>query len=146
MLGLRPIGHFFFAQIAKPTVIRRLLLQAYHNPEAVIDELVHYILAPALTPGAADVFLAFIAYSQGPLPEELLPQLHCPVLMLWGTADPWEPIANGKLLATFPTVDAFVPLDNVGHCPQDEAPDLVNPLLQEWLDQHCDREPTYSSS
>lgn len=39
------------------------------------DELVEKILAPGLEPGAADVFLEFICYSDGPLPEELLPQV-----------------------------------------------------------------------
>lgn len=28
---------------------------------------------------------------------------------------------------------AFVPLPGVGHCPQDEAPDVVNPLVVEWV-------------
>lgn len=37
------------------------------------EELVDAILLPGLEPGAADVFLEFICYSDGPLPEELLP-------------------------------------------------------------------------
>lgn len=37
------------------------------------DELVKIILDPGLEPGAADVFLEFICYSGGPLPEDLLP-------------------------------------------------------------------------
>ena len=37
------------------------------------DELVQIILQPGLDPGAVDVFLEFICYSGGPLPEELLP-------------------------------------------------------------------------
>ncbi len=133
VLAYRPIGHFFFAQIAKPKVIRRLLLQAYADPTSVTDELVNLILEPARTKGAADVFLAFTAYSQGPLPEDLLPKLSCPVLMVWGSADPWEPIAKGRELAKFPAVQEFISLEGVGHCPQDEAPDRVNPILQSWI-------------
>lgn len=41
----------------------------------VTDELVQIILQPGLEPGAADVFLEFICYSGGPLPEELLPKV-----------------------------------------------------------------------
>lgn len=37
------------------------------------DELVKIILEPGLEPGAAEVFLEFICYSGGPLPEDLLP-------------------------------------------------------------------------
>jgi len=133
ILGNRAIGHVFFAQLANRRTIRKILLQAYGRKEAVTDELVDFLLKPALEPGAADVFLAFVRYSQGPLVEELLPQMTCPVWMAWGTADPWEPIALGRALAEFPVVKAFIPLEGVGHCPQDEAPELVNPLLQEWI-------------
>lgn len=49
------------------------LFQCYHDTAQVTDELVDKILLPGLQPGAVDVFLEFICYSDGPLPEELLP-------------------------------------------------------------------------
>lgn len=49
--------------------------QCCHDKSAVTDELVQIILQPGLDPGAVDVFLDFICYSGGPLPEELLPQV-----------------------------------------------------------------------
>ncbi len=52
---------------------------------------------------------------------------------MWGTADPWEPIKLGRELANFPQVQKFIPLEGVGHCPQDEAPELVNPILLDWI-------------
>lgn len=133
LLGYPPIGRFFFSRIARPKVIRNLLAQAYKRPEAVTDELVEAILKPALSDGAADVFLAFIRYSQGPLPEDLLPQLQCPVWVIWGQDDPWEPVALGREFINFPAVKALEELEGVGHCPQDEAPELVNPLVLEWI-------------
>ncbi|MBW4654366.1 MAG: alpha/beta fold hydrolase [Kaiparowitsia implicata GSE-PSE-MK54-09C] len=133
VLAYRAIGHFFFTRIAQAKTVKKVLLQAYGCKEAVTDELVNLLLTPAAEPGAADVFLAFISYSQGPLPEDLLPQVSCPVLILWGDRDPWEPIELGRALADYPAVEQFVPLPGVGHCPQDEAPELVNPLLQTWL-------------
>ena len=30
------------------------------------------------------------------MPEELLPKVECPVSMLWGQNDPWEPIDEGR--------------------------------------------------
>ena len=128
------IGNFFFQQLAKPKVVRNILLQAYRRSEAVTDELVDMLMKPATDSGAADVFLAFTGYSQGPLPEDLLPRLSCPTILLWGTEDPWEPVAMGKELANFSTVEKFIPLEGLGHCPQDEAPEIVNPILQEWIE------------
>ncbi|RUR77487.1 hydrolase [Chlorogloeopsis fritschii PCC 6912] len=133
ILSFKPIGEFFFYQIAKPKTVRKILLKAYANSTAVTEELVDILTAPASDPGAAAVFLAFTSYSQGPLPEELLPQLPCPAIILWGTADPWEPIELGRELANFPQVQKFIPLEGVGHCPQDEAPELVNLILQDWI-------------
>ena len=61
-------------------------------------------------PGAVEVFLDFISYSGGPLPEELLPQMSSPVSILWGEADPWEPIELGRAYADFDCVEEFIPL------------------------------------
>ncbi|EHC11138.1 alpha/beta fold hydrolase [Fischerella thermalis] len=133
LLSFKPIGEFFFNQIAKPKTVRKVLLQAYANSAMVTEELVNIITSPVSDPGAAAVFLAFTSYSQGPLPEDLLPQLPCPAIILWGTADRWEPIELGRELASFPQVQKFIPLEGVGHCPQDEAPELVNPILQDWI-------------
>jgi len=135
LLAVKPVGKFFFQQLAKPKTVKKILLQAYAHPEAVTDELVDLLMAPAKDAGAVAVFVAFTAYSQGPLPEDLLPQLACPAIFLWGAADPWEPIDLGRELANYPQVQKFIPLEGVGHCPQDEAPELVNPILQEWIEK-----------
>ncbi|MEA5532463.1 alpha/beta fold hydrolase [Crocosphaera sp. XPORK-15E] len=133
ILTNQAIGTLFFQQIAKPRTVRKILLQAYNRPEAVTDELIDILLKPAQDKGAAAVFLAFTGYSQGPLPEDLLPILPCPTILLWGTEDPWENIELAREWANYPNVEQFIPLEGVGHCPQDEAPELVNPILQEWI-------------
>lgn len=136
LLSYKPFGHFFFSRLARPQVIRKVLKQAYCRPEAVTENLVNSLLEPASQPGAADVFLAFVCYSQGPLAEDLLPDITCPVLILWGEKDPWEPVDLGKEMAQFSVVEDFIVLEGVGHCPQDEAPEMVNPLIQEWVSRH----------
>lgn len=133
LLAVKPISQFFFQQLAKPKTVRKILSQAYAHPEAVTDELVDILMAPAKDPAAVAVFVAFTAYSSGPLPEDLLPILPCPAILLWGTADPWEPVDLGRELAKFPQVQKFIPLEGLGHCPQDEAPEIVNPILQDWI-------------
>jgi pimeloyl-ACP methyl ester carboxylesterase len=133
ILTIPDIGNFFFKQLAQRKVVRKILLQAYHRPEAVSEELIDILMAPAADEGAADVFLKFTAYSWGPLPEDLLPQLTCPAIAIWGAADPWEPIELGRALMSVATVKEFIELPAVGHCPQDEAPELVNPILLDWI-------------
>lgn len=127
------IGAAFFQQIAQPATVRKILLKAYVRSEAVTQELIDLLMVPAQDPGAAAVFLAFTGYSQGPLPEDLLEKLPCPAILLWGEKDPWEPIALGRAFADYPQVQQFIVLPGTGHCPQDEAPELVNPILQDWV-------------
>ncbi|MBD2020608.1 alpha/beta fold hydrolase [Leptolyngbya sp. FACHB-36] len=127
------IGEAFFKQVAQPATVRKILLKAYGRSDAVTDELIDLLMLPAKDAGAAAVFVAFTGYSQGPLPEDLLEVLPCPAIILWGDKDPWEPIDLGRDLANFPQVQKFIPLEGVGHCPQDEAPELVNPILLDWI-------------
>ncbi|PKA62827.1 putative esterase D14L [Apostasia shenzhenica] len=133
------VGKVFYSAVATKESVKGILCKCYHDKSAVTDELVQMILQPGLEPGAADVFLEFICYSEGPLPEELLPKVKCPVLVAWGDKDPWEPIELGKAYADFDAVEDFVILPGVGHCPQimqDEAPDLVNPLIESFVNRH----------
>ncbi|XP_019180000.1 PREDICTED: uncharacterized protein LOC109175200 [Ipomoea nil] len=131
------IGKLFFKAVATPKSVRSILCQCYHDTSQVTDELVEAILRPGLEPGAVDVFLEFICYSGGPLPEELLPRVKCPVLVAWGDKDPWEPLELGRAYGKFNTVEDFIVLPNVGHCPQDEAPHLVNPLVESFVSRHA---------
>ncbi|XP_027915743.1 pheophytinase, chloroplastic [Vigna unguiculata] len=130
------LGKFFYKTVATKESVRNILCQCYHDTSKVTDELVQIILGPGLEPGAAEVFLEFICYSGGPLPEELLPQVKCPVLIAWGDKDPWEPIEIGRNYENFDSVEDFIVLPNVGHCPQDEAPHLVNPLVESFVARH----------
>jgi pimeloyl-ACP methyl ester carboxylesterase len=129
ILGNRAIAQLFFDQVRQPRTVRKILNQAYARPEAVTDELVEMLLKPARDPGAVDVFMAFVRYSQGPTPEELLAKLPCDAILLWGEQDPWEPIALGRELTKYDCVKEFIAIAIAGHCPQDEAPELVNPIL-----------------
>ena len=67
--------------------VKSVLQQCYGDPAQVTDELVEAILTPGLQPGAVDVFLDFISYSSGPLPEEQLKVgVHA---WVWGRGYDW---------------------------------------------------------
>ena len=40
------------------------------------------------------MFLDFLSYSSGPLPEAQLAAVTVPVSILWGDADPWEKVRS----------------------------------------------------
>ena len=136
LLRETPLGPFFFKQIAEPRALANVLKEAYADKAAVDDDLVDRILQPGLQPGAAEVFLDFISYSTGPLPEDLLPKVDKERVMFgWGDKDPWENVKMGRELYE-PMVRDFVELPGVGHCPMDEAPEQTNALMLRFLREY----------
>jgi pimeloyl-ACP methyl ester carboxylesterase len=138
------IGQAIFDQLAKPEIVRDILYVPYAVKDAVDDELVKVLLDPLLTPGASNVVFDTLSYSAGPLPEPQLEQLvtststaTIPVWVCYGSDDPWTPARRVEALQRFrPVVQKVVCFPSVGHCPHDEAPELVHPLLMEFL-KHC---------
>lgn len=123
-----------FRLLANATVVRQVLSQAYPTGRNVDQELVELLLRPSRDPGAAESFRGFVNLFNDWLAPQLLPLLQLPVRMLWGSADPWEPLAEAqRWQQEFACVRELKVLDGLGHCPHDEAPELVNPILQEWL-------------
>jgi pimeloyl-ACP methyl ester carboxylesterase len=137
LLRTTPLGAAFFSAVATRQGVRSVLSEAYGDATAVTEELVDVILTPGLDPAAVHVFLDFISYSSGPLPEELLAAATVPVSLVWGAADPWEKVEWGRELARAAAVEEWVELPGVGHCPQDEAPALVNPLIADFVRRHA---------
>lgn len=131
------IGPFVFNQIRQKQRLRRTLQQVYRDHTAITDELIELIYEPSCDPGAQKVFAAILTAPPGPRPEELLPKITQPLLIMWGEVDPWTPIAGSKiyqdLAAQAPDRVKFIPIPDTGHCPHDERPDVVNAKMLEWL-------------
>lgn len=123
-----------FRQLARPGAIRAVLRQAYPSGGNVDDELVALLLRPSTDPGAAESFRGFINLFDDLLAPQLLATLTVPVRMLWGGSDPWEDPAEARLWAdTYACVQELRVLEGLGHCPHDEAPERVNPVLLAWI-------------
>lgn len=128
-------GPFLFNNIRQKHRIRNTLRQVYRNPEAITDELVELLYTPSCDAGAQQVFASIITAPPGRSPAELLP-VNRPLLVLWGADDPWTPVTGGKIFqegAERGEPIQFISIPNTGHCPHDERPTLVNPLILEWL-------------
>jgi len=125
-----------FRALARPGFIRQVLGQAYPSGANVDDELVEMLYRPSTDPGAAESFRGFINLFEDVLAPDLLEDLTVPVRMIWGELDPWESPAEAETWRrNFPCVQELQILPGLGHCPQDEGPDQVNPILLAWLKQ-----------
>jgi pimeloyl-ACP methyl ester carboxylesterase len=132
---LREKGQGLFNALAKPNIVKKILNQPYAVKSTGDDVLIKVLLDPLLNEGASHVMFDMLSYSAGPLPEQQLasfPQ-DKPVWICYGKNDPWTPSGRVEALITKPTVEKVIGFDGVGHCPHDEAPELVNPMLFEFL-------------
>jgi pimeloyl-ACP methyl ester carboxylesterase len=135
---LRTRGQALFDALAKPETVAQILREPYKVHSAIDEELVDVLLTPLLTKGASDVVFDTLSYSAGPLPEQILNDEHfprdtVPVWACYGKEDPWTPNARVERLAQYPHVEKVVGFEGIGHCPHDEAPELVNALLVKFL-------------
>lgn len=124
-----------FQLLARPAVVRQVLRQAYPSGAHVDDELVELLVQPSRDPGARESFRGFVNLFDDWLAPQLLEQLRTPVRMLWGGADPWEPVAEAERWRdAFACIQELQVLPGLGHCPHDEGPEQVNPILRRWLE------------
>jgi pimeloyl-ACP methyl ester carboxylesterase len=122
-----------FQYVRQPWVIRQTLEKVYLDKSAITDQLVEDIYRPACDPGAAEVFASVFSTPQGEKVDVLLKKLTCPLLLLWGEADPWMNAKerSPKFRQYYPQLQEY--FLKAGHCPHDEVPEQVNSLLREWV-------------
>lgn len=132
-------GPIVFNEVRRKFRIRGSLKQVYRNRAAITDELVELLYQPSCDPGAQKVFASIVTAPPGPRPVDLLPVIKQPLLVLWGENDPWTPIQGATVyreLSKTPDIDPpvrFHAIPDTGHCPHDERPDVINPLIVDWL-------------
>jgi pimeloyl-ACP methyl ester carboxylesterase len=123
-----------FQILARRPFVRSVLKQAYPSGHNVDDDLVDLLIGPSREPGATESFRGFVNLFNDWLAPQLMAQIHTPVRLLWGEADPWEPVAEARRWAReFSCIQELKVLPGLGHCPHDEGPEQVNPILLDWL-------------
>ncbi len=126
-------SYFLFQYLRQRSMIRKTLQKVYFDQQAVTDQLVEEIYRPSCDPGAAQVFASIFTAPPGEKVDILLGQLTCPLLMLWGEADPWMKVQKRapQFRKSYPQLsEHFL---HAGHCPHDEVPTQVNELISNWV-------------
>lgn len=130
---LSPLPSWFIFQFVRNRAyIRKTLEQVYVNKSEVTDQLVEDVYRPATDPEAAAAFAALFKAERGEYVDTLLAKMTCPLLLIWGDADPWmDTYSRGALFQKY-----YSNLEehhiNAGHCPHDDAPAAVDEILRNW--------------
>ncbi|KAK9812307.1 hypothetical protein WJX73_000809 [Symbiochloris irregularis] len=141
LLSRQRIARALFNWFRSPKTLRKVLSRVYVNPEAVDDALIDLINTPSGAEGALEAFVSMITGDPGPRPEQYLSELTCPLLLLWGTKDPFTPLDGpvGRYFKRLPESHSnisFEEIPDTGHCPHDDRPEIVNKKILAFLGQH----------
>lgn len=135
-----------FYVVRRPTVLQKWAGRAYANPAAISAELLEILTLPSQDRGAAATFSAlFKAMTSsefGPRVKTILPTLDIPLLLMWGRQDRMIPPMLAAQFAALNKNVKLVEIDDAGHCPHDECPDIVNQVLLDWLANECREKKT----
>ncbi len=126
----RWLSNSLFRNAANRTVITKVLLQAYPSGSNIDKELIKLLHSPSQKEGAAESFRGFINLFNDHLAPDLMAENNIPVHLIWGEKDPWEPIELAQKWAkSIQCIKSLEIVKEAGHCPHDERPEIVNPLL-----------------
>ena len=138
LVSQRWLSTALFRNAARPALIRNVLKQAYPSGSNIDDALVSLLLTPSQRPGAAEAFRGFINLFDDYLAPLLLKELSIPVHMIWGEADPWEPVQEAKeWKQKYDCIQSLMVIPHAGHCPHDESPKEVNKQLLLIINQQA---------
>ena len=126
----RFLSESLFRNAANPTFIEKILKVAYPSGKNINQELIDILYRPTQRKGAPEAFRGFINLFDDHLAPELLKNIESPIYLIWGEKDPWEPLEEAReWLNSFSCVKSLDIIPNAGHCPHDEMPNIVNPIL-----------------
>jgi pimeloyl-ACP methyl ester carboxylesterase len=132
-LVLQPLFHL----LRQPHILRRWVGLAYACKEAITDELLEIISAPARELGSAKAFCAILkamlSPKFSPCIKSSLSNLQIPSLLLSGEKDRMVPPSSARRFLGYNLLLQLVELENAGHCAHDECPERVNQELLNWI-------------
>lgn len=119
-------------------LLTRQLQMTVVDPARMAGEVLDAYLEPLASPlGKASFFCHQVRHYDSRHTQQIahrLPELVMPVLILWGEADQWQPLAYAERLARdIPSAELRV-ISNAGHFLTEDAPDVVSQTLAGFLD------------
>ena len=132
----RLLSSNIFKNAANPTFIEKILKIAYPSGNNLDKELIDILYQPTQGEGASEAFRGFINLFDDYLAPDLLNTMTIPVHLIWGEKDPWEPVKEAqRWYEKFECIQSLNIITNAGHCPHDEMPEEVNPIIKKIIQE-----------
>lgn len=131
--GQKPVARLVEALPLRRPLVTLALHQIFHDDRLVTRERIDEYVAPLLRPGAVAAAQALLASGDDLGLPGLVAQVRAPTLVVWGREDTWVPVAQAdRFVAAIPGSRKVV-IEGCGHMPQEERPEEVARLLEEFL-------------
>ena len=131
-LGRIPILKNILTVITPISIVRKSLEDAYGNKSLVSDDLVVQYRDMACREGNRNALLIRLQNDQSG-DTTLVSKLIMPTLVIWGALDQLIPLGNAYKFQRDLPLDELAILPGVGHVPMEETPELVIPLVSEFI-------------
>ena len=132
----RILSSNIFKKAANPAFIEKVLRVAYPSGNNVDKELIDFLYQPTQGEGASEAFRGFINLFDDYLAPDLLSKIKIPIHLIWGEKDPWEPLKEAqKWSKKFECIQTLSIIESAGHCPHDEMPEKVNPIIRKIVQE-----------
>ncbi|MGG6263863.1 alpha/beta fold hydrolase [Leptolyngbya sp. AN03gr2] len=127
----------FFRVLRSSSLIRLWARQAYTNSDSISDELVEILSIPARDRGAVKALRSMVTTPK--ITEyrarSILPTIKIPMLLFWGKQDKFVPPSLAESCVKLNPKLELVEVENAGHCPHDEQPEIVNRKILSWIEE-----------
>jgi pimeloyl-ACP methyl ester carboxylesterase len=135
LLDAGPLGRLV-AKGAGLWSVRIALIDVYYNDNLVDDILVNEYARPLSKPGYDTLLARLIQEYPSPAAMKMAGQYHelrVPLLIIWGKQDKWVPPEFGPRLHNMAPDSTLLMVEDAGHLPNQEKPEIVNPAIVEFL-------------
>lgn len=109
------------------------LRDAYYDPALVTEADVDAYYAPTRTPNGLAAFLARMRRDSTLDRSALVRTIRVPTLVILGEVDRLVPLSVGRRYAELIPDSRLVMIDKAGHVPQEERPEDVFRVIDDWL-------------
>lgn len=149
----RALGRAMFHAARKPEHVARTLARVYVDQSAVDAALIESILQPTRSPEAElagpQLFSSLFLAPVGRTWAQLLGGAggyKGPTIALWGDKDPWLHAGFVRMLEALCHDLEVRWMEDTGHCPHHERPDLFNRRLSDWIRLNSSSPPSSVSA
>jgi pimeloyl-ACP methyl ester carboxylesterase len=131
-LGKIPVLKNILTIITPLSIVRKSLEDAYGNKTLITHELVEQYRDMACREGNRQALLIRLKDDQSG-DTTLVSKVMMPALIIWGSNDQLIPLDNAYKFQRDLPMDTLAILHGVGHVPMEETPELVIPLVNNFI-------------